>query len=357
MQVVKSRNVNAAFIKLMRSIKSVGVRRLSRAGGCIEMPTPVTTIYENPMERVLFSPERDANPFFHLMEALWMLAGRNDMGFITHYNRRMKEFSDDGGLTQHGAYGHRWRVHFGGDQLNYVVDLLTNKPWSRRAVIQIYDCHNDLDPNEDRLKDVPCNVMVHVQLRPSEGDTGEGGVPYLDMEVFCRSNDLIWGTTGANAVHFSILQEYLAARLGVEIGVLYQISCNLHAYDKTYQPLLDKGILNKVYEEPYVVHDIKPDRIVTHPESFDEELISFIHGCGFEEEWQNDFFPNVAIPMREAYKAFRNGEGLMKYSNAGEYLKAAEGPIESDWLRASFEWIDRREQVFKNKMKEEKSDG
>ena len=40
----------------------------------------------------------------------------------------------------------------------------------------------------------------------------------LQMTVHCRSNDIIWGTYGANAVHFSILQEYVAARIGVDLG-------------------------------------------------------------------------------------------------------------------------------------------
>ena len=39
------------------------------------MPTPT--------KELLFDPDRDANPFFHFMEGLWMLAGFNDLK--SHY--------------------------------------------------------------------------------------------------------------------------------------------------------------------------------------------------------------------------------------------------------------------------------
>jgi thymidylate synthase len=52
----------------------------------------------------------------------------------------------------------------------------------------------------------------------------------LDLTVLCRSNDVVWGAYGANAVHFSVLQEYLAGRIGVDVGVMYQFSNNYHGY-------------------------------------------------------------------------------------------------------------------------------
>ena len=66
MQVVKVKNVNQALPLGMTLLYEDGVLRQSRAGDVIEYPEAVATIYEKPRERVLFSPERDANPFFHL---------------------------------------------------------------------------------------------------------------------------------------------------------------------------------------------------------------------------------------------------------------------------------------------------
>ena len=104
----------------------------SRNGAVIRYKRPVTIIYTRPTERVLFSPARDANPFFHLYEAVWMLAGRNDLKSMTNYVARFKDFSDDG-ETLHGAYGYRWRKYFGYDQLDWIVDELKANPESRRC--------------------------------------------------------------------------------------------------------------------------------------------------------------------------------------------------------------------------------
>ncbi|KKK55035.1 hypothetical protein LCGC14_3078620, partial [marine sediment metagenome] len=85
MHVLNVRNVNEALPKMLQHLEEKGERNSSRAGEVIVAPTPVTTVYRKPMERVLFSPIRDANPFFHLIEALWMLAGRRDVATLAHY--------------------------------------------------------------------------------------------------------------------------------------------------------------------------------------------------------------------------------------------------------------------------------
>jgi hypothetical protein len=61
------------------SCRTTAPRRKAVATKVLVSQTPVVTCYSAPTQRVLFSPMRDANPFFHLMEALWMLAGRDDV--------------------------------------------------------------------------------------------------------------------------------------------------------------------------------------------------------------------------------------------------------------------------------------
>ena len=98
MHTIHARNVSDAFVGGMKLLYEEGVERKSRAGTVLEYPTCVATVYEKPWERVLFNPVRDANPFFHLMESLWMLAGRNDVEWIENYNSTFGQFSDDGVL-------------------------------------------------------------------------------------------------------------------------------------------------------------------------------------------------------------------------------------------------------------------
>ena len=353
MQVIKARNVNAAYMQGLSLLRSDGVRQGSRAGEVLVMPTPVTTVYERPTERVLFEPNRDANPFFHLGEALWMLAGRNDARwldrFVSDFSTR---FAEEDGL-QHGAYGYRWRQHFdvegGGDihapdQLDTIIGLLKRNPEDRRIVLTMWDPVADLNTAR---KDIPCNTHAYLRLRPAEldlpGMEEKKAWRALDLTVCCRSNDAVWGAYGANAVHFSILQEYLAARLGAAVGTYYQISNNFHVYTE---------VLNKVWpvraaiweDLNYTENKVKPFPLVSDPESFDVELDRFLDELnvtlgehGVFGSYKNAFFPEVAGPFFQAHKCWKAKE----YSSAYSWLEHM--PENNDWRLAAEEWFDRRQ--------------
>ena len=101
---IEARNVNDAFEQGVRLLEACGAPTPGRAGPTIEAPSAVATVYQRPVERVLFHPARDANPFLHFFEALWMLAGRVDLKFMEHLQPRFKDYSDNGVVLQ-GAYG------------------------------------------------------------------------------------------------------------------------------------------------------------------------------------------------------------------------------------------------------------
>jgi hypothetical protein len=200
---IEARNVHAALPEALQIITTHAERDNSRNGPVYVAPFPVNTCYRRPTERVIFWGDRDANPFFHFMEALWMLCGRNDVAFPAAYARQIKEYSDDG-LTFWGAYGNRWRYWFSFDQLNWAIRRLRANPEDRRVVIAMWD--GGLDPQKvnDGGKDVPCNTQIFLSARRKMAETD---IRVLDMQVCCRSNDILWGAYGANAVHFSMLQE------------------------------------------------------------------------------------------------------------------------------------------------------
>jgi len=185
---------------------------------------------------VILSPVRDANPYFHMVECAWLLAGRNDVASLTPYVKNFERYAEPGGVV-HGAYGHRWRKHFGYDQLGAVVNKLKGDPGTRQAVIQMWDASffDDRDvmwrtrDDDGRslgaddlsgdFRDRPCNLLCVLRISPGETQQGDA-VSVLDMTVMNRSHDVIWGLLGANAVHFAVLQENLAARLDIGIGDL-----------------------------------------------------------------------------------------------------------------------------------------
>lgn len=317
MFLIQARNVNDALTKGMKLLGADGQKRGSRNGEVLVMDGPVSTMYERPRERVLFWPDRDANPFFHLFEALWMLNGNRDVAPLEHYVKRMKGFSDDGKVL-HGAYGYRWLHHFKFDQLSPIIGRLKKNPDDRRCVLQMWDARADLDMS---TKDQPCNTQAYF----SRDYLGQ-----LDMTVCCRSNDIIWGAYGANAVHFSMLQEFIAAGIGCEVGRYWQMSNNFHAYTKTFGPL---------YAASAPTMDLYPARVVPFPmvntdlEAWRFELDSFINDR--TRHFEDDFFTCVAVPMRMAYNFYRAG----KLEDA---LKIARMVRALDWNLAACRWLERR---------------
>ncbi len=329
LQTIYARNVNNAFVQGMEMLKTNGVLDSSRVGDVIVLPYPVTTTYERPIERVLFSEQRDANPFLHLLESLWMLAGHNDVAYLTKFTKTFKGFSDDG-VTLNGAYGYRWRHHFGGDQLDWVINELRQNPNSRRATLQMWDAAVDPWVASQGSKDVPCNTNIYFRARPGNG---------LDMTVCCRSNDIIWGAYGANAVHMSMLHEYVARCCNMNIGVYYQVSNDFHAY----VDLFEKYRIDDLAEEhkrhnPYGEASAVPLWLMINgaeKETWDMDLAMFMEeptAVGF----RNIFFRRVAVPMMAAHTAWKGGD----IEAALEICEQM--PDDLDWRLAAETFLHRR---------------
>ena len=337
---IYARNVSEGLYLGLQLLENKGEWHNSRSGRVIEYPGPVMTVYKRPEERVLFYKTRDANPFFHLFEALWMLGGRNDLAYVQQFNKRMAEFSDDG-RTFNGAYGYRWRKYFrmdmansSSDQLSFLIHHLKEEPNSRRAVLQMWSPYDLSGIVENpSMKDVPCNTQVYFKIRKDR----------LDMTVTCRSNDIIWGTYGANAVHFSILQDYVAAQLGVLIGTYYHLSESFHAYQKVYEKTIK--IIAQTEAEDTLWYDsyigwnkgmhYTPEPMFKYPKRVDEDLTVFLQNYT-QPIFHNPFFTETAFPMLKAWRAYKE----KKFKKAKKCLE----PVTAlDWKKAAIEWIERRE--------------
>lgn len=333
MFVIDVRNVQTALPVGLSMLLTHGVERGSRNGPVVVFPGPATTIYRQPTERVILWEERDANPFFHLMESLWMLAGRRDVKFVAHYVKRMETFSDDG-VTLHGAYGWRWCNHFGMDQLQTIISALRDNPEDRRCVLGMWDPAVDLGRPG---RDVPCNTQAYFSV------SHEGR---LDMTVLNRSNDLVWGAYGANAVHFSILQEFVASSLGRQVGTYYQVSNNLHSYLDTLGKVRDLAPLGELpthtFErdyDPYTTGRIKPFPLMsTSPAEWDMDLDLFM-GEGPVTGFRDPFFRQVVTPMYHAHEAWRKRADPDRFAKATEILAQCRA---EDWRLAALEWVTRR---------------
>lgn len=329
MEVIKVRNPQQGLPTTIEKIQQKGVSRKTRYGDVLVFPQPVTVLFERPWERVLFWAERDTNPFFNLMEFLWMVAGRNDVKFVEQFVKRMREFSDDG-KKFHAAYGHRWRKHFNRDQLPLIINALKENKECRRQVLGIWDVRKDLDR---KGKDTPCNLGATFQIN-FDGE--------LDMVVHNRSNDLIFGTFAANISHFSMLQEYIAAGVEVPIGRYWQVSSNLHIYKNDLEKYshLSKYAPDphrQIPQCPYSSNSVQPTQIVdTNVKEWTEDLYMWFNDP-LKVGIRSAFFKRVATPMLIAHRAYKKG----KREEAIEIISTqmADG---YDWKIASLEWLERR---------------
>ena len=295
------------------------------------LPTPLTTVYRKPTQRVSFWVERDANPFFHLMECVWMLAGRRDVEWISRFSSNIANYSDDG-LVFNGAYGHRWRSYFGVDQLGEIIRNLRVNPSCRRQVLSMWAVR---DLTHQDTKDVPCNTSAYFQINTDGA---------LDLMVSNRSNDLIWGAYGANAVHFSFLLEVMAHFVSVPVGRYYQVSMNTHLYD-ALKPRAEA--LAQHAPEPFggrTHSDCDPyfwERVSAYPVANDYRWFTDAEAfmTSATRGYTNPFFPEVALPLLEAWNVYKEkGAGWHDRS-----IKLAESCAATDWRRAAVEWLNRRE--------------
>jgi hypothetical protein len=324
---IRTANVNTALPDVMFYLKAAGVTETSRNGPVLVAPEPVLVTYLHPRERVLFNPRRDANPFFHLFEALWMLGGRDDIAFLEQYNSTIGQFSDDG-RTLHGAYGMRWRSWFGYDQLNLLVDELRANPNSRRAVLSMWnatapnDTDSDLHVARAGGLDVPCNTHAYLDCR--------GGK--LNLTVCNRSNDAVWGMLGANYVHMTILMEYLAAWVDVPMGVYRQFTNNLHVYTERHDPSQLLGAYDYYMDGDELPYPLVQSAVIGN---WDYDLRLFLENPTHDNSYSDPFFSEVAHPLAVAWKAHKEG----RHDAARAMVRNCQA---TDWRTACAEWLERR---------------
>lgn len=342
MYVINARNANDALGQGIQLIQTSGEPIESRVGMTLEVPMPVATVYHKPWERVLLSKVRDANPFFHLMEAMWIIAGRQDVKFLTEFNKRMAEYSDDGEVFN-APYGFRLRSEFcdagncNMDQIQAVIEILRKDPNTRQAICQIWN-PEDL---EKSTKDKACNMSIVFRIRNGE----------LCITVYNRSNDMIWGAYGANVIQFSMIQEYVAAQLGLPLGTYTQVSNSYHIYTDgpggvVWDRLVagynaDKDIYDDVVHNQVYMMDYDMPQM-------DYDLAQFFN-CydqfGIEELgemrcWQSQYFNQLIMPVLCIWL-------IHKQHGPTQALKYTHTIQSDDWRLACEDWLRNREEARK----------
>lgn len=192
------------------------------------------TLYlHNPRARLSRS-ESKGKIFSALGELLWYLSGENKLEFIEYYIPEVYNKESDDGINIRSGYGNRLFDfnNAGINQIENVINLLSEKPASRRAVIQLFDA-SDLTSN---YKSIPCTCTLQFINRNNK----------LNMFVNMRSNDAYLGLPH-DIFTFTMIQEIMACSLGIEIGFYQHNVGSLHLYKKHHskaRSYLNEGWMN-----------------------------------------------------------------------------------------------------------------
>jgi hypothetical protein len=172
------------------------------------------------------------------------------------------------------------------------------------------------------------------------------------MAVTCRSNDILWGAHGANVVHFSILQEYMAARLGLNMGRLDQYSFNYHLYEGVLKVPIKDLIEDLEYTDHYLTTvSTTPIFTTEHMHAWERELPKFLdmladeRGEGYNGygDYDHPFLQEVALPMLLSWDVHKAGY-------AQEAVDTTYMIRKGDWQVACTEWMARRLAAKREKL-------
>jgi hypothetical protein len=330
------RNTNTLAPRVYKLFESLGVKESSRNGPVLRIPDPVTIVLTHPWERVNVCPARDANPYFHFMEAMAMLAPFNSVSFLSHFAKPIAQFSDDG-ETFNAFYGTRafCRWH---DQVEEVIGRLAANPKDRQTVVMLWDPQDNLMFTKDKA----CNLMMLFSV-----DTNGR----VRMTTYNRSNDaVLGGVSGANIVHFSYFHEFVAQALGRAMGEWWHTSNNLHVYtDSPVWERVRERAQSRISNDPYSIRDLQRRSLFTNggegSRNFRQALsrtLACLDSCIrdgdneiFFQETKEPHLDKNLIPMFNSWVMHKRKAPEM----AKSYASAIEDPA---WRLACTAWLERR---------------
>lgn len=173
---------NETYQALVEGLVDHGHREVNaRTGVGIRVGDPTSFTVDLSDDRLPMCGIRKTYPKTAAAEVAWFLLGRKEVDFIRGYAPIWDKFVEDDGRTVAGAYGHRWRNHFGRDQVADAVETLASNPTDRRTFVSAWD------PGQDGLgrpsKNVPCPVGFTMSVTDGR----------LNSTLLIRSSDVFVG--------------------------------------------------------------------------------------------------------------------------------------------------------------------
>jgi thymidylate synthase len=193
----------------------------------------VTFTLRDPRRRCLNIRARRWSLPLAIGEFCWHVSASDELSSIAYYAPIWREFSDDQISITGSCYGKRIFGRELGErsQWDLLIQTLEADPNSRRAILTFHQVPQlALQAN---ATDVACATSLQFFIRQGK----------LHAISYMRSNDVIWGFP-YDVFLFSMMQEMMAVRLGLELGEYAHMVGSMHIYSGHY------GLAEKILASP-----------------------------------------------------------------------------------------------------------
>lgn len=202
---IEGKTIAETWVKIIHRIKTTGTIRPSRYDSLWQELIDLTAIVTSEPSEFYF-PEPNYLPC--------------DRAFISQYiSQILADSSSQEGIEY--TYGQRLRSWFGKDQVEQVIQKLTDQIDSASAVMSLWDVDD-----HNNYKSPPC--LNHIWLRVVDNE--------LSLTATFRSNDM-FAAWPANAIGLRALQQHIRDAIALrsdydlKMGALITISQSAHIYD------------------------------------------------------------------------------------------------------------------------------
>lgn len=225
------------YLDLVKLVMDNGVRKKTRTG--VDTISYFGAFYKVDLQKgfpLLTTKKMAWNSL--LREVLWYISGENHIRNLRNYTKIWDAWADENGELD-TAYGHYWR-HFPSakkdkdgnwtvtevDQLQYVIDELKRKPYSRRLIVTAWEPGNAINS-----KLPPCHYTYAFNVSDDK----------LNCHLSQRSGDIALGIP-FNLAAYSLLTQIIANEVGLGLGEFAHTIVDAHIY------VADKGTDMEKYD-------------------------------------------------------------------------------------------------------------
>lgn len=199
-------------------------------------------------------------------ELAWFIRGERDTEWVSKYTKIWTKFEErlpTGLIGVAAAYGHRWRRHFGRDQLRLAIEALRKDPSDRRIYITAWDPGFDGLGAKDQ-KNVPCPIGFTLYIVDGA----------LYSTYLLRSSDVFMGLPYDVMNHY-LLMLAVAAELGVVADSICFVASHAHMYMKHVE-MAKEGLHRQADEKDIIV--LNPtasiSQIEANPDKYVQQFVS-----------------------------------------------------------------------------------